>query len=131
MDMYSLFTAQWLAAMEKAHDVPVGVYQMQYSTALNDSMQDSLLENPLAATVVTVADKNSDGGWSGTPTELLDELEAVVRKGTLYSRDWPQTASALSKRLKSLQAALRRQGIEVTFSRGKYRTITIRHMEAS
>ena len=80
--------------------------------------------------MVTVADNNSDGGWSGTPAELLDELEDVVSKRTLYSRGWPQTASALSKRLKSLQAALRRQGIEVTFSRGKYRTITIRRMEA-
>lgn len=65
---------QWLAAYEKANNVPAGVYQMQYSTVLNDSMQDSLLEDPLAAAVVTVADKSSSGSWSSTPTDLLEEL---------------------------------------------------------
>ena len=92
--MYSPFTAQWLAAMEKSRDVPAGVYQMQYSTALNDSMQDSLLEDPLAAAVVTVADNNSDGGWSGTPTELLSAKERCIPEtGHRLQAPYPSASS--------------------------------------
>jgi hypothetical protein len=123
--------SQWLAAMEKSHDVPVGVYQKQYSSILSDSMEDSLLEDPLATAVVTVATESTGGNWSGTPTALLEELEAVVSKRTLYSREWPRNAISLSKRLTSLQAGLRRQGITVTSQRGKYRTITITRMEGA
>ena len=68
--------------------------------------------------------------WSGTPTELLQELSFLVGNKSRYSQDWPQNPIALSRRLQSLQAPLRRQGIDVTLSRGKERKITITNSEA-
>ena len=121
---------RWLAAMEKVDGVPTGVYQAQYSSVLNETMLDSLQENPLAAAVMSFVDDNVAAVWSGTPTKLLQELCVFVGSRSQYSRDWPQTASTLSKRLLPLKAALRRQGIDVTLSRGKERKITITNLEA-
>jgi hypothetical protein len=113
---------RWLAAMEKADGAPPGVYQAQYSAALSEGMLDSLHESQLAVAVMRFADELPDGRWTGTPTELLRALDfPSARK----SGDWPQNAIALSKRLKPLQAALRRQGVDIRLGRGKERKITI------
>jgi len=122
--------SQWLAAMEKVEGVPPDVYQTEYSNALNEGMLDSLLDNLLASAVMSFITDGHRNRWSGTPRELLSELNTLVGNRSRYSKDWPQTASALSKRLKPLQAGLRRQGIEIEFGRGKHRNITIINLEA-
>ena len=119
----------WLAAMEKVDNAPSGAYQELYSDALKEGMLDSLLENPLAAAVMSFTTE-SKGQWSGTPTELLQELSLLVGNRSRYSQEWPQNPIALSKRLSPLQAALRRQGIGIAFSRGNERMITLTNLEA-
>ena len=92
-------------------------------------MLDSLQENPLAAAVMTFAAELTQDKWSGTPTELFQELCFRVGRRAQYSAEWPQNVIAFSKRLGSLQAALRRQGIDIQFCRGKERRIAIARME--
>jgi hypothetical protein len=116
----------WLAAMEKAHDVPAGVYQGAYSDALHQSQLDSLLDNSLGAAVIEFASCMKDKKWSGTPKDLLEELSKDVATRTVYSREWPSNPIALSKRLNALKGSLLTQGIAIEFSRGKERTITLR-----
>ena len=94
-------------------------------------MLDSLMENPLAAAVMSFVTDASKDQWSGTPSELLHELNFLVGNRSRYSQDWPQNPISLSKRLSSLRAALQRQGIGVTSSRGKERMITLSRMEGS
>jgi hypothetical protein len=115
----------WLAAMEKADGVPTGIYQTEYSTALCGSQLDSLQENLIAAAILEFVGELAEGEWEGTPARLLNLLNAKATRGTQRSREWPQNAIALSKRLAPLQAGLSTQGIEVQFSRGKERIITI------
>ena len=110
---------------------PRWAYQMEYSAALNESMLDSLMENPLAAAVMSFVTDASKDQWSGTPSVLLQELNFLVGNRSRYSQDWPQNPIALSKRLSPLQAALRRQGIDITLSRGKERMITLTRMESA
>lgn len=117
---------RWLAAMEMAQGVPAGIYQMQYSGALRHGQLDSLQENVLAAAILDLSDGLPDGHWTGTPDELLNVLNRNATKGTLRSRDWPVNAISLSKRLGVLEAGLKSQGIDIIFSRGKKRNITIR-----
>lgn len=117
---------KWMAAMEKAHGVPVGVYQGAYSNALNQGQMDSLMDNPLAAAVLEFALDQSDGIWTGTPAELLIALNKHTELRTQRDRDWPNNPIALSRRLKPLQHALLTQGISLDFARGKHRTITIK-----
>ena len=123
--------SHWLAAMEKVHDLPAGVYQAVYSDVLNEGMLDSLMEDPLASAVMSFVSEKVDGDWSGTPSELLSKLNSFIGNRSRYSREWPQTPSTLSKRLKSLQAGLRRQGIDVQLGRGHERKITLSRMESA
>jgi hypothetical protein len=117
--------SKWLAAMELAYDAPVGTYQQAYSDALNAGMLDSLLEHPLAAAVLSLVSERQDGRWSGTPSQLLSALNDIVSHRTTYSREWPQNAIQLSKRLGPLQGSLSRQGVIIRIDRGRERRITI------
>ena len=116
----------WLAAMEVALNVPPGVYQAAFSEAVNQGQLDSLLDNTLASAVVDFA--NRTGDWSDTPAKLLLELNRAADKHMQRDRDWPQNPIALSKRLKPLMASLATQNIQLTFTRGKNRTITIKKL---
>jgi len=118
----------WLAAMEKVHGIPVGIYQAEYSNVLHEAQFDSLMENLLAAAIIDFANEHmKDGEWTGTATELLNKLNFMAPDGTMRSYEWPKNPIALSKRLNSLKASLLTQGINVEFSRGKQRKITIKN----
>ena len=119
---------RWLAALEKVDGAPSGAYQAAYSANLNEAQLDSLLEHTLADAVFRFATEHVSGSWSGTPTKLLDELNDCAPRTTQYSRDWPHNAIALSKRLNALKASFKGQGIEIEFTRGKQRTITITNL---
>jgi len=116
----------WLAAMEKADGIPAGIYQQAYGDSLHQAQLDSLMENTLASALVEFCDGIKVQVWSGTPGDLLDELNEKASSGTSYSRDWPQNPISLSKRLNGLKASLLTQGIDIQSGRGKERTITIR-----
>lgn len=118
--------SKWLAAMELVDGTTAGVYQDVYCDALNQGQLDALLENLLAAAVLEFAEGQADGVWSGTPAELLAQLNFTATPGTQRSREWPQNVIALSKRLLPLQAGLLTQGVSLELSRGKHRTITIK-----
>jgi hypothetical protein len=119
---------RWLAAMEKVDGAPSGTYQAVYSSNLNDAQLDSLLEHTLADAVFRFATEHISGSWSGTPSRLLNELNDCAQRTTQHSRDWPHNAISLSKKLNSLKASFKGQGIEIEFTRGKQRTITITNL---
>ena len=117
----------WLAAMERAHGIPAGIYQAEYSYVLHEAQLDSLMANLLAAAIIEFAnDRMKDDKWVGSPGELLDKLNLMVSEGTTRSIEWPKNPIALSKRLNSLSASLLTQGISVELGRGNQRTITIK-----
>jgi hypothetical protein len=119
----------WLAAFEKVDDALPGTYQAEYSRSLNEAMLESLQDDALCAAVMVLAENMHGSSWSGTPSELLVALNDLVDRRTQYSRQWPANAISLSKHLQSLQGGLKSQGIDVSFSRGKKRRITITNLE--
>ena len=119
---------RWLAAMERVNGVPSGTYQSAYSSNLNEAQLDSLLEHTLAEAIFRFATRRGDRMWSGTPTDLLYELNGHAPRTTQHSGDWPHNAIALSKRLNALKASFKGQGIAIDFTRGKQRTITITNL---
>jgi hypothetical protein len=116
---------KWLAAMEAAQGAPSGVFQSEYSNLLQQGQMDSLLDNPLAAEVLTFAEGLKNGVWRGTPTELFEHLNESFPYSTTRSREWPANPITLSKRLVGLQASLLTQGVRIELARGRQRTITI------
>ena len=115
----------WLAAMEKAEGVPLGVFQSHYSDILRQGQLDTLMDNPLAAAIIELMDGYKREVWTGTPTDLLGVLNQQSSFNLRYSHDWPQNSIALSKRLAALQAGLLSQGIRVELSRGKNRKVIL------
>src|SRR5262249_30578946 len=79
---------------------------------------------PVAVAVRGLVDQA--GSWSGTATELLERLTALVGEAAARDKDWPKRPNALSGKLKRIAPALRKLGIEVGFDRdGRKRTIRI------
>ena len=72
--------------------------------------------------------------WLGTPTALLDELEAIAPlvSVNIKSKYWPKAAHIMSRRLKELENNLRQTGIEIEWSQDtkKRRIISIRKNSA-
>lgn len=116
---------RWLAAFEKVEEIEEGYLQSVYSENLSMTQLDSLLDNVLAAAIVSFCERHGGGMWEGTPTELYKNLCWEVDQRTQYSRDWPQNAIALGKRIVGLQSALCRQGINVLITRGRQRKIVL------
>ena len=124
--------SSWLAALELALDHPkdrLGAIQQHYSEALKQGQLSSLQDNLLGSTLIDFVESLGSNGWSGSPTDLYKELTDHVLPTTAKSRDWPQNPIALSKRLHPLQPALLSQNINLSFTRGKSRTITISKIE--
>jgi hypothetical protein len=116
---------KWLAAMEAALELPVGVLQHVYADSLQDSQLESLLDNPLAVTIIEFAERQKEPEWVGTPTQFYDALTNIANFTAQRSRAWPSSAAVLSKRLHGLQAPLLAQGISIDWSRGKDRQIVV------
>jgi len=122
---------RYLAAAEEVMEMETGKLQSLYSGILNDTQRDSMLSNPVALAVYTlVTDKKSKDEWSGTPTELLEKLNDPMSLSGYRDRSFPTNPIALSKQLSALKAPLLSQNIEVVFTRGKERRITIKNLDA-
>jgi hypothetical protein len=118
--------SRWIGAIEKVHGMRAGLYQDVYHKAVREAQLDAVMDNPVGEAVIELIAREANGIWSGTPTELLTELEEIADRRVFRTRDWPSNTIALSKRLQSLQVALSAQGISVHTSRGRTRLITIK-----
>ena len=119
---------RWLAAAEMAMGLPVGQLQRLYAESLTDAQLESLLDNPLAVTILEFAQAMPDGSWEGTPADLYEKLTGIAEFGSQRSRAWPSSAAVLGKRLHGLQAPLLAQGVSLEWTRGKDRLITVRNL---
>lgn len=117
---------RWLAAMELSLGMPEGALQYNYADSIKDAQLESLLDNPLAATILEFVQKQNGDEWVGTPTDLYDALTGTAEYSLQRSRAWPSSAAVLSKRLHGLQAPLLAQGISLDWTRGKDRQIVLR-----
>jgi hypothetical protein len=116
---------RWLAAMELALGLEEGAIQLPYAQSIEDAQLESLLDNPLAVTILEFADNMVQSEWVGTPSEFYDKLSNLADWSSQRSRVWPSSAAVLSKRLHGLQAPLIAQGVSIDFTRGKERQIVV------
>ena len=63
--------------------------------------------------------------WQGTAPELLEVLGPIGGERATRAKTWPQTARALSGRLRRAAPALRAVGIELAFSRASNRSRSV------
>lgn len=118
--------SHWLAAMEVVQGVPAGTYQNYYSEQIVGGQLEALQDNLFASELLAFS-KTLARPWSGTPTELYRALSERALPDLARSRDWPDNAIAMSKRLTPLISPLEAQGIHLQFKRGKQRQIVIKN----
>jgi hypothetical protein len=116
----------WGCAIAKA----LGYTQESFITAYYnniDKQNDEAIEaNPVGKAIVELM-LDTDF-WEGQPSELLSELDKITGKLKINtnSRDWPKSASSLSKKLQLVSVNLAESGIIVKrFEKARPRKISI------
>jgi hypothetical protein len=81
-------------------------------------------DSPVASFLLEWAHELND--WSGTPAEMLSQLNRLVEKKVTALRQWPKAPSSLAKEMRRIAPQLRLHGISVTFEKNpQKRLITL------
>jgi len=96
---------------------PAGTVLSDYNDNRCDAAVTHIEESPVASFLLEWAHELND--WSGTPTELLAQLNTLVEKKVRALRQWPKAPSALARELRRNAPHLRLHGISVAFERNR------------
>jgi hypothetical protein len=102
--------AEWGIACEPALWEPgtfIAAYRANLAAAVADVVEANLVGSVLQA---FIANKRS---WTGSHTDLLEELGRRIDEQQRLSRSWPKAPNALSGRLTRLAGDLRKSGIDI------------------
>ncbi len=126
--------AAWGAAVAEALDIGADAFLAAYWQNIGQVNERLLESHPVAAAVLALLRDSPE--WKGTPSELLEALEAVAQgeKISTKSKLWPKSANSLSRRLKEVASNLADAGIRVTCDRAGHsrtRTITIEKISSA
>lgn len=97
-----------------------------YEANLGIQNEEAIREHAVASAIVVFMDHRSE--WSGSPSELLGELNSIATAENMDQRErsWPKGANWLTKRVKEAKSNLATAGISITISkRGGRREITL------
>lgn len=115
--------ALWASACETAI-WPAGTFWAAYCGNRDEAVEGVIDADPVAASVRTMMRERTE--WTGTASDLLGALGEVAGERIARSKTWPDSARALSGRLRRAATFLRKIGIGVSFEReGRARTRVI------
>lgn len=103
--------ATWVEAAAPAFGWEQGSFVEFYENKRRAAVADLLSGDPVVEALLALPTP-----WTGTPTQLFSLLTTNER---IRMRDWPQTANALSARLKRLAAPLRDRNVEISRERSR------------
>jgi len=101
-------------AMEGCFGWEAGSFVEAYAANRQEAVETLLANEPIADGIEKLLAREQAYYWSGTATELLEELAFFASDSTKRSRAWPQGPQALSRRLRRIAPALRAAGIHYT-----------------
>ncbi len=118
--------AIWGAAIAEALGYTQQDFVLAYQKNLEAQNEEAIREHPVATAVRAFMEDHEE--WSGTSSELLEQLTTVAEQEKIDLRQklWPKAAQALSRRLNEAKTNLANVGITITTTHGRQRTITIR-----
>lgn len=103
--------ARWVTAAESALGWEPGDFMAAYQ-GNRDSANDLAIESsPVGQPLLDYLDAH--GGWDGTATEFLEELEQQVSDQVKRHKAWPKNGRSLAGQLKRLSPNLRLAGWDV------------------
>jgi hypothetical protein len=116
--------AVWVTAAEPALGWEPGTFMKAYSGNREAANELALDASPVSMPIRSLVDRKP---WTGTATELLKVLDALVGDAVTNRKSWPKTGRTLSNTISRLAPNLRAVGIEISRSRnGRARLITIK-----
>jgi hypothetical protein len=118
--------ALWATACETALWTS-GTFWSAYCGNRDEAVEGVIDADPVASSVRALMTSRTERTvWTGSATDLLGALGEVVGERVAKSKAWPDSARALSGRLRRAATSLRKIGIEISFEReGRARTRTI------
>lgn len=102
--------AVWATAAEEALGWEPGAFGVAYVGNQTEATELALDNDPVAEAIRTLLKERDE--WTGTSTQLLNELGHKVAEDVKHSASWPRAANSLTNRLRRLAPALREFGIE-------------------
>ena len=130
---------RWGAAISVALGYDADAFIDAYSNNVGAQSQEAIDGNLVGSAIVALMESQSS--WSGSPTDLLQELETVavsvglLRKpppgGVIRQRGWPGGPHILMRRVNEIRSNLLDLGIEVTETKNNTRQIAIRRSSAA
>ena len=99
--------ARLATAAEPGLGMHPGDFLRAYYTSRAEAIETSLDLNPIATAIRDLATAD---GWLGTASELLKKLTDNVPEQISKSKEWPKTATLLSRELTRVQPGLRKVG---------------------
>jgi hypothetical protein len=103
----------WGCAVSQALGRTQEEFLEAYSANIGDQNEEAIHENPVAAAVRALMDRRDE--WEGTPSELLENLEAIaeVEKIDMRQKSWPKAANVLSRRINEVKTNLAEISIKI------------------
>jgi hypothetical protein len=112
--------ALWATACETVL-WPAGTFWSAYNSNRDEAVEGVIDADPVAAAVRVLMSGRTE--WTGTASNLLDNLTDRVGERIAKSKDWPSSARSLSGHLRRAATFLRKIGIEIAFRKeGRART---------
>jgi len=102
--------ARLATAAEPGLGLQAGDFLQACDKSRVEAIEASLDLNPVATALLGIA---TPEGWTGTASELLRTLTDSVTEQVSKSKEWPKTATTLSRELTRIQPALRKAGIGI------------------
>jgi hypothetical protein len=124
--------AAWAVAAEPAFGVPAGMFIDAYAVNRATTNTIALDDSPVSGAIIKFLEAQLGPIWSGTPSELYEELKKHVSEQTLRDKAWPKAANALTNKLRRLEPSLRAVGIDLRegrIGRGRTRVITLEKLD--
>ena len=122
--------AAWVVAASPALGWGEEDFLAAYARNQAESVEAALETDPVANAIATLLVGRDI--WTGTPTELLNELTFCAPEVIQHGQDWPRTPKGLATHLKRVAPALRRVGIHVSRGRSaEQRLISLQAVRSS
>ena len=123
--------ARLATAAEPGLGLQAGDFLQACDKSRVEAIEASLDLNPVATALLGIA---TPEGWTGTASELLRTLTDSVTEQVSKSKEWPKTATTLSRELTRIQPALRKAGIGIVRpprkGHGRTRLLQVRRADA-
>jgi hypothetical protein len=127
---------EWGEAISQALGYTAGSFVRNYFANIGMQNSEAIEAHVIGPIIIAIAER---GGFDGTPTELLAQVDIVAEELKMNStaKSYPKSPNALSKRLNEIKSNLQDEGVTIISGskrspyRGVIRYITIQRSSTS